>query len=629
MPTMWKPLLASFLISGLTACGGSSSSSSGGSEQKTPEFTVIDSQCENGLNASAGSLWCWSDPAPQGNSLNGFAIANGEYFFVGSSSTLMFSDNLSSWNNLNLYNDISSPYYAASYANGTWVASTPGGVDFTTDKVNWETDSAIHFSSLDHHYGNGRWVSVGIEGDIATSSDAKNWEVQRLNIGYMTFFESVYFGNELWVIVGDNGSIYTSKNGQDWENKSLSKSVDFTDVIYVEAEGLWVATAHGFMGNGSSIYSSTNGIFWQETKIDISFGLEAIAYHGGYWIALGTSSKIYRSQDLTNWTRVDPLEGVYSSENRYLHTIEYVKDMDMWVAVGDAGRIATSRNGVDWTFKVNTNLSEINAIAINELDQHVAVGSNNIGGGNSIQISDDGITWEVVGATGSNILNDVKYANGTWRAVGIGGDIYHSTDRRTWIEEDSGTYEWLQAIDFDPITKRWIAVGWDGIILTLDEEGSQSGQWLAQNSGVGVNLNDVHFDGQQWVVVGDDSTFLISSSGTIWTVGNLDAVSDHDFTSVEFAQGKYIAVGSVDATASSTDGQNWVYQDLNFGNASEITFADGQWRVASAVGGLFESSNGRDWDRIRSADLDFSAVARSTNKWIAAGKNGQILFKAD
>jgi hypothetical protein len=111
---------------------------------------------------------------------------------------------------------------------------------------------------------------------------------------------------------------------------------------------------------------------------------------------------------------------------------------DLYVAVGSAGGLFTSPDGITWTSRTSGfGANAINCVAFGN-SLWVAVGGNG-----TITTSTDGTTWTARTANfATQTINDVIYANSTWVAVGNGGGtantggITYSTDGITWTRKN-------------------------------------------------------------------------------------------------------------------------------------------------------------------------------------------------
>jgi hypothetical protein len=143
------------------------------------------------------------------------------------------------------------------------------------------------------------------------------------------------------------------------------------------------------VGSGATILTSPNGVSWTYRKAGPNKLLNAIAWNGDTYVAVGgdETAGIYESSDLVDWTRRDP-----SGDEPPLSDVTW--DGREFLAVGEKGRVLWSA---------------------------------------------DGAAWEA-GSTGvSSTLNSVAWTGAVYEAVGDDGVALESIDGRRWNARESGT----------------------------------------------------------------------------------------------------------------------------------------------------------------------------------------------
>lgn len=651
-----KPLLFSLISLGLIGCGSDSKDKE--DQPAIKEIPLVERNCSNNRNASAGSHWCWADPNPQGNMLKSLAIGDGEYLFAGDGGTLLFTQGFETWENINLNNSENSTYHAASYNNGLWMVSSDRGVVISEDKTKWEHVRLPEFSSLDHHYANGLWVSVGDRRTIATSKDGRQWDIKHIESddGRLDALVSVYYGDGLWIAVGEDGGMFTSEDGESWVYRPLDKPPyrEFTDIIYAEDKGLWVATAdnRSYSGETNLLYTSENGIEWSVIEVDTLFAFDSISYHGGQWITISPLGQIFHSTNLTDWTQVDPNREDVLSDGRYLEGVNFDESQNVWVAYGEGGLILISVDGINWEYEINSHLVWVKAIAFDGSDRYVAVGKGNP---SPVVYSDDGVNWQSAGSLmDSNdqevrYLYDVAYGNGLWRAAGY-KSFFHSTDGVNWAEDtiDYGEKRWsresAEFLAYGKEVKRWVAIS-TGLIIevfVLDEEGDNAGKWRYVlgygDSPISGIAEELLFDGEKWLVATSDSMYY-SYDGIEWHQVEYSAEYKRLwFSSIAYGQGKYFAL-MFDNDAHygvSEDGIQWEIKEFGISGARSVSFENGQWQVIAwdnpndgdYMFVTYKSVDAVQWNAVPGGSPS-SLVVRGRDKWVAATRSGGLLFKPD
>jgi hypothetical protein len=248
----------------------------------------------------------------------------------------------------------------------------------------------------------------------------------------------------------------------------------------------------GSSDGGNSGGGSDSGVVTWTAVSDSTFGgssIDAIAWGGGKFVAVGNRGKIAYSADGVTWTAVS--DSTFGEDN-LIEGIAWggAQGKEKFVAVGynstRAGKMAYSADGITWTavsdtaFRERGNESKILGIAwggAKGKEKFVALGDKNIA------YSADGITWTAV--SDSTIPDWYTYSI-AWGGVsgqekfvagGEGGKMAYSADGITWtVVRDS------------PPTGQILDIGWGGA----------GGQ-------------------EKFVAVGDQGHIVYSADGVTWT----------------------------------------------------------------------------------------------------------------
>jgi hypothetical protein len=256
----------------------------------------------------------------------------------------------------------------------------------------------------------------------------------------------------------------------------------------------------------------------------------------------------------------------------------------LFVAVGEAGTIVTSPDGMTWARQLsNTPLSLYGVTYGN--NQFIAVGGNALaGGGVILQGTPDGTAWTVEDASGSldTNLTGVTYANGQFVAVG-NNQAMASTDGTNWSSLSSApsgiTGPTVALYNVVYGNNLFVAVGtyneststqeiaYDGLIATSPDALNWSILPYTSNY-----LSGITYGGGQFVAVGREGSILTSTDGTTWapqSVPQLDASESPYLITVLYAENQYVAtgnyVGIIPTTGflvTSPDGKTWTVQPV-------------------------------------------------------------------
>jgi hypothetical protein len=153
-------------------------------------------------------------------------------------------------------------------------------------------------------YGHGRFVSVGWEGAILTSTDGVNW--LRISGSGATLYKIAY-GNGRFVTLGSdwNGAwvIMTSPDGAAW-----SRQVTATNIFSDAFGGTTVELAYGngqfvALGAAGAILTSTDGVDWAwfRQPLPCCFTLYGAAYGNGRFVKVTDPGTVAVSADGVGW----------------------------------------------------------------------------------------------------------------------------------------------------------------------------------------------------------------------------------------------------------------------------------------------------------------------------------------
>jgi PKD repeat protein len=289
---------------------------------------------------------------------------------------------------------------------------------------------------------------------------------------------------------------------------------------------------------------------WTARVSGTTENLNAIAWSGGQFVAVGDSGTILTSPDGVTWT---------GSQNGGADLVAVVWSGTKFVTAGspgmEGGTVATSPDGVTWTGQFSGGnvysqsdtvyYSEIAGVACNG-PQFVAVGGLAFGYTDLVMwISPNSV--QVVPVSSYSSYNGIVWSGTKYVAVGFQGPtdyptIVTSTNGQTWTGQNPGTTNILNAVAWGD--GQFVAVGNSGTILS-----SPDGiEWTIQNSGTNDRLYGIIWSGSQFVTLGNPlvsgrgDDILTSPDGVTWTCQT--SGTSNTLNAITYGGNRYVAVGN-------------------------------------------------------------------------------------
>jgi hypothetical protein len=307
------------------------------------------------------------------------------------------------------------------------------------------------------------------------------------------------------------------------------------------------------------------------------------------------------------WQLIDPLPAWF---NTYSWTDIAYGSPDGFVVVGDGlnGTAAVSAAGDEtWALAEPTSSKGAWRAVEHGNGRYVAIGSGNYGSMWSIT----GINWTRTepdnsngGPAGTvNAWKALAFGNGYFVAVaGDSPDIMYSSNGMNWTRVPDPSY----GLSVNERNSRWqgctYGVGSDGVgrfvavgilydkraMYSEDDGASWTLVEVPQRSWYDVAYGNGIFT----AVSLDPGVIMYSYDGIEWTESNTGV--NHDFSSVVFANGKFMAAGNTAATMSSVNGITWVAGPSAVGPTNywyNIAYGNDKYIATSSVS-LMTSTNG-------------------------------------
>jgi hypothetical protein len=193
------------------------------------------------------------------------------------------------------------------FGNGVFVAVPVGGGNsliHSADAMEWIGTShpwfTQHQQSIFVEFGGGQFVAFASGApnvEVAVSSDGTDWQIH--DTGTTTKLLAAGYGNGRWVFVGEDGQVVTTTDFQDWNEQVIAFGAK--DPVWLEGvafgAGHWIIT-----GRDHSIWSSTDGLDWEDAFTTELTGSNTIFYKtvfdGSSFWTVGPEGVIYQSESL-------------------------------------------------------------------------------------------------------------------------------------------------------------------------------------------------------------------------------------------------------------------------------------------------------------------------------------------
>ncbi|MCB0725567.1 MAG: T9SS type A sorting domain-containing protein [Ignavibacteriae bacterium] len=425
--------------------------------------------------------WYWTNPFPQGNSINTFKIISGKFVSVGECGTVqMTTDRGVTWQFSNTVADLrfditalscydQNTYYAATYGNGGFfIKSTNAGLNWSVISTdiypNGLSSRAIQFLDTDNGFLLSRYSL------FTTSNGGINWSPPRSVNSIIEVRDLHFFNKDTGLVCGGDvlfpgaSLIRTTNGGINWTviitSLGLVNNMQFinSDTGFAFHDYLtYLTTDRGLtwdtLGNpdslvggyghffdystgyvmGKSLYFTTNsGANWTEKEYSIFHPLEMHFDNVNTGYITGSNNIISTSNGGLNWSNISGPTGNGTASTRLLSACFI--DQNTGFVVGWTGALLkTTNSGENWN-NVNTLTSTIyNHIAdvdfINSSTGYCVRG--NSWNGDLLKTTNGGNNWFVADsiAIPSGSLQSIKFVNQTLGyTVDNDGNIFRTTD---------------------------------------------------------------------------------------------------------------------------------------------------------------------------------------------------------
>ena len=293
------------------------------------------------------------------SNINDIAIDNaGLAVIVGADGKIATSSDLGVTWTLGTSGFGTSDIYDVNYGGSGWLAGGADGKVFASvDALTWAAETvgfgtAAVNSVLDDTDGFGVSLAGGAAGHLEVSSLGV-WTPYTSSFGTSDINKLTPFQyQELLLAAGDDGKIArTGDGGSTWTQSTTAFGTDnVNDIVAFPGYSSSLSVA---VGDNGSIEYSANGSTYIAASVNpfaATENVNGIATNGAKFCAVGDAGSMAVSADGDIWAEI--ADSSFGTTN--INSIAYDSLNDIWIAVGDDGKVATSSGFLTtWTQQVS------------------------------------------------------------------------------------------------------------------------------------------------------------------------------------------------------------------------------------------------------------------------------------
>lgn len=527
------------------------------------------------------------------------------------------------------------------------------GVLCSEDGLNWDRRETPAEVLNDLAFGEGQFVGVGGAGNIISSPNAVDWDIDDFGIPAVSppTLEAIAYDKDSFVAVGSGGSIFTADPvAMEWIPRESGTAEVFHDLSC--GDDIFIA-----VGENATISTSADGIEWSTRRLERSTSndLWSVAYGKERFVAVGNDGKIFSSADSIEW--VDESSGTDDD----LRKVFYADGI--FVAVGLGGELLTSPDGRDWHRDDSATINALWGIGYGD-GRFMAVGeegtilqSDSLFTRPSLRLSKNAGPARVTAGSELrykiDIENDDKTQAANVRVIDqlpASVNYLSASSTQGSCSEHDGVVECelgslkkntsaTVSINVTPtlagtISNTVMARGanTDPVESSLDTTvfpASPLDRWHSRNTPIPVDkLKSIIYGDDLFLAVGSNGTILSSEYGVEWS--NVDSTISTCLNAVSYLNGLFLAAGDDGVILTSPDGLNWTQKHSNPGNhLHAISYGAGNYIVVGDSGRVYRSVDGNEWSSSSVTTSDLRGISRGNNLFLAAGTEGSILSSTD
>lgn len=542
--------------------------------------------------------WIWSNPLPQGNTLDRLGVSGGRIWAGGATGTLLYSDD----------------------SGTTWAAVRTGLLD------DIRTIEAISPTS------------VVFAGRCALRrSDDGGATVRRLAWGSnddacAAQIQAVTFPSPLiGYLLLTNGDVYaTGDAGESWKKQGVAPGSTAAGGIGAVRDVKFTTVSTGVLSVGNQVMQTVDaGVSWTPVKTaDTGAGLFNFDFLSGtVGYAVGDHTDTLKTTDGGATWNVVP--GDFATRNHALTSLSCANESTCLAPIDGSGSpLRTIDGGAHWA-TVGISGAPVYGVGFLNDSQAVAVGF----GGATERSSDGGATW----APGNTV------AAGTYRGIradspksafifGDMGAIARSTDGgQSWtpLKQPNG----VKLTDATAVGAQRIYIVSNSVGLQVSNDGGQS--WKVVNTGTKAASRAIFaWKASRLLLVGLHGVRISNQSGAK-SKPVPGKISQRSLTSVDAAGKAVYVYGKSDIASTLDKGKTWriVRKPRGAGAVRRLDMVDPRkgYLLDSRAELFVTNTGGRTWTRIETtgANVAVSMAFGDFNHGYLTDNTGRVLATAD
>ncbi len=499
-------------------------------------------------STNSGNSWTAVNMGLGSNTVNSFAVSNGNLFAGADGGVFLSTNNGSNWTAVNTGLPSNTVVTTLAVSGSDIYAGTFNGVFRSTDNgTNWtavNTGLTQAFIGSLAVIGSDLFAGTFGGGVFLSSNSGASWRPVNTGLSSTAVTSLIVSGSNLYAGTNGGGVFLSTNNGNNWASVNSGLSSNQVKSLAVSNSNLYAGTP-----DGGIFRSTNNGITWTAVNTGLTNTFVVSVAASGSNLYASTNGGIFVSIDNgISWSEANT--GLVNTDVQYLAS----SGSDLFAACMGYGIFRSTDKGATWT-SINTGLTNNNVRSLVITGSNLYAGTD---GGGVFFSTDNGTSWNAINAgltqkfvkslavSGSNLYAAtnggifVSYNNGTsWTALNaglptivsvnsiatIGSFIYAGTSDGVYRLPIGSGVIWTALGLTNPYVKSFVNIGNNlfagsfggGVFLSTDDGVS----WTASNTGLtDWSVYSIAVNGGNLFASTSEGVFLSIDNGQSWTAAN-------------------------------------------------------------------------------------------------------------